>query len=101
MQTIIVRAKTDADSNLVVSLPTMTADTEYEIVVVMQPITETTHTDTDDVPPPGTGARLAYEAHRANIRTANPIDASKADDILNEEFADYLWNKMKPDDGDE
>ena len=34
-------------------------------------------------------------AREANIRTGNPINASRADDNLNDEFADYLL-KQRP-----
>ncbi|HML23113.1 MAG TPA: hypothetical protein PKD09_15780 [Aggregatilinea sp.] len=49
-------------------------------------------------PPVGSLAYAAKIAREANIRTENPIDASKADDILNEEFADYLLNRMRGED---
>jgi hypothetical protein len=41
-------------------------------------------------PPVGSLAYAAKIAREANIRTDNPIDASRADEILNAEFADYL-----------
>jgi hypothetical protein len=40
-------------------------------------------------PPVGSLAYAAKIAREADIRTNNPIDASRADYILNEEFADY------------
>lgn len=46
-------------------------------------------------PPVGSLAYAAKIAREANIRTGNPVDAARADDILNEEFADYLLNRMK------
>lgn len=49
-------------------------------------------------PPVGSLAYAAKIAREANIRTGNPVDASHADDILNEEFADYLLNRMRGDD---
>jgi hypothetical protein len=49
-------------------------------------------------PPVGSLAYAAKMAREANIHTGNPIDASKADEILNEEFANYLLNRMKGED---
>jgi hypothetical protein len=46
-------------------------------------------------PPVGSLAYAAKIAREANIRTGNPVDAARADDILNEEFADYLLNRMR------
>lgn len=51
-------------------------------------------------PPVGS---LAYAAkiarERGGIRTEHPVDAERADDILNEEFADYLLRRMRGEDG--
>jgi hypothetical protein len=49
-------------------------------------------------PPVGSLAFAAKIAREANIRTGNPVDASRADDILNEEFADYLLKRMRGED---
>jgi hypothetical protein len=46
-------------------------------------------------PPVGSLAYAAKMAREADIRTENPIDASLADDILNDEFADYLLKRTK------
>jgi len=46
-------------------------------------------------PPVGSLAYAAKIAREANIRTGNPVDAVRADEILNEEFADYLLNRMR------
>jgi len=46
-------------------------------------------------PPVGSLAYAAKLAREANIRTGNPVDAARADKILNEEFADYLLNRMR------
>jgi len=46
-------------------------------------------------PPVGSLAYAAKVAREFDIRTANPIDPSQADDILNEEFADYLLKRMQ------
>jgi hypothetical protein len=45
--------------------------------------------------PVGSLAYAAKIAREANIRTGNPVDAARADDILDEEFADYLLNRMR------
>jgi hypothetical protein len=45
--------------------------------------------------PIGSLAYAAKIAREANIRTGNPVDAARADDILDEEFADYLLNRMR------
>jgi hypothetical protein len=52
-------------------------------------------------PPVGSLAYAAKIAREANIRTGNPVDAARADDILNEEFADYLLNRMRGEDASE
>lgn len=52
-------------------------------------------------PPVGSLAYAAKIAREANIRTNNPIDASRADDILNEEFADYLLKRMRGENASE
>jgi hypothetical protein len=52
-------------------------------------------------PPVGSLAYAAKIAREANIRTGNPIDAARADDILNEEFADYLLNRMRDENASE
>jgi len=52
-------------------------------------------------PPVGSLAYAAKIAREANIHTGNPIDASRADAILNEEFADYLLKRMRGEDDDE
>jgi hypothetical protein len=53
-------------------------------------------------PPVGS---LAYAAkvirEMGGIHSENPIDASRADDILNEEFADYLLKRMRGEDAAE
>ena len=46
-------------------------------------------------PPVGSLAHSAKIAAEANIRTGNPVDAARADDILSEEFADYLLSRMR------
>lgn len=46
-------------------------------------------------PPVGSVAYAAKIAREANIRTGNPVGAVRADEILNEEFADYLLNRMR------
>lgn len=52
-------------------------------------------------PPVGSLAYAAKIAREANIRTDHPVDSSRADDILNEEFADYLQRRMSnPDDSE-
>ncbi len=45
-------------------------------------------------PPPGSGAYTAKIAKEADIRFGTTIDARRADDILNDEFADYLINRV-------
>ena len=52
-------------------------------------------------PPVGSLAYAAKIAREFNIRTSNPVDASQADDILNEEFADYLLKRMRGEDAAE
>ncbi len=52
-------------------------------------------------PPVGSLAYAAKIAREFDIRTANPVDASRADDILNEEFADYLLKRMRGEDAAE
>jgi predicted ATPase with chaperone activity len=52
-------------------------------------------------PPVRSLAYAAKIAREANIRTGNPVDAARADDILNEEFADYLLNRMRGEDASE
>ena len=47
-------------------------------------------------PPLGSAAYAAKSALEADIHTGNPI--TDADDVLNEEFADYLLNRMRGDD---
>jgi hypothetical protein len=49
-------------------------------------------------PPIGSLAYAAKMAREANIRVGNLIDATRADDILNEEFADYLLKRMRGED---
>lgn len=49
-------------------------------------------------PPVGSLAYAAKIARKFNIRTDHPIDAERADDILNEEFADYLLKRMRGED---
>jgi hypothetical protein len=52
-------------------------------------------------PPVGSLAYAAKVAREFDIRTANPLDVSRADDILNEEFADYLLKRMRGEDAAE
>jgi hypothetical protein len=52
-------------------------------------------------PPLGSLAYAGKMAREANIRTQNPTDSSRADDILNEEFADYLLKRMRGEDASE
>jgi hypothetical protein len=53
-------------------------------------------------PPVGS---LAYAAkiirEMGGIRTSSSLDVMKADDILNEEFADYLLKRMRGEDAAE
>jgi hypothetical protein len=53
-------------------------------------------------PPPGS---LAYAAkiikEMGGVRTGKSFDASKADDVLNEEFTDYLLKRMRGEDASE
>ncbi len=72
-----------------IELPTDASNTEHELVLVVQPV-EDKQAEASDIPPDGTGTRHAYESQKANIRTGGMIDASKAKDILRDEFADYL-----------
>lgn len=52
-------------------------------------------------PPVGSLAYLAQRAREANIHLGKSDVASNADDILNEEFAEYLLNRMKDEHGRE
>ena len=49
-------------------------------------------------PPEGSLARMAETAEQADIRTGNSVDPATTDDILNEEFANYLLKRMNSDD---
>ena len=49
-------------------------------------------------PPTGSLAYAAKVARDADIRTGSSIDSSRADDILNEEFAEHLLNRMRGED---
>jgi hypothetical protein len=49
-------------------------------------------------PPVGSLAYAAKLAREANIRTGAIIDSGRTDEILNDEFADYLLDRMKDDD---
>jgi hypothetical protein len=100
MKTITLRVTADDDGVLTVAVPTGTANTEYEMVVVLQP-TAPEIAEAGDVPPPGTAARMLYEAQKANIHLGEGIDASLTDDILNDEFADYLLKGMPDNDAAE
>ncbi len=114
MQTITLKATTDENGILRVELPVDVANTEYEVVVVFQAAlpeqsqsngssakidTDHSYVVPDTIPPAGTPARLAYEAHMAGIRTNATFDLSETGDILNAEFADYLLNRMDGEDG--
>ncbi len=50
-------------------------------------------------PPAGSLAYAAKMAREANIHTGNPLDATLASDILNEEFSDYLHHQLRGPDG--
>lgn len=52
-------------------------------------------------PLPGSLAYAAKMAEQSNLRTGNPMLASQADDILNEEFADYLLKRIRGEDATE
>jgi len=46
-------------------------------------------------PPVGSMAYAAKIAEEAGIHTGNPIDASQTDDVLDAEFADELFRRMR------
>ncbi len=52
-------------------------------------------------PPVGSLAYAAKLAREANIRTGSSNVGSRADEILNEEFADYLLKRMRGEDAAE
>jgi hypothetical protein len=52
-------------------------------------------------PPVGSLAYAAKLAREANIRTGASDIAARADDILSEEFGDYLLKRMRGEDGSE
>lgn len=52
-------------------------------------------------PPVGSLAYAAKMAREANIRVGNSLDVTKADEILNDEFPDYLLRRMRGEDAAE
>jgi hypothetical protein len=52
--------------------------------------------DVGDKPVPGSFAALAESARRANIRSPHPVDtSSNSREILQNEYADYLKQRME------
>lgn len=91
MKTYTLRVTPDENGNLVLEIPADSATKAHEVVIVVHPLDDN-QTHESEIPPAGTGARMAFEAEKANITSEQPIDASKTDDILNRDFADYLFN---------
>lgn len=53
-----------------------------------------------EIPPPGTLARLAYEAEKLDFHSGHRDIAERSREILDDEFADYLLKRMKGDNGE-
>src|SRR5687767_549492 len=50
--------------------------------------------DGEDVPPPGTAARLVYEMDKANFYSDFTDTVERSREILNTEYAEYLLKRM-------
>ena len=101
MQTFNLRAKADKNGVIKVELPGGSANKEYELVVVVQPLSIVVEAEIDEMPLSGTGARMAYEAEKAAIHTDLPIDASQLSSMLRDDYGDYLFQRMNTDGTDE
>ncbi|GEM_PF-5539975 len=103
MKTYTLQVRPDENGNLTVQIPADVESRLHEVVIVVHALEEKT-TDTDsEIPPAGTGARLAYEAERANIQipSDNILDGTQLDDMLNDEFGDYLMGRFEDESDNE
>ena len=76
------------------------AEDVLESLIEQYPVPEETpdaDASAEDIPPPGTLARLAYEAERASFASGDPDLVDKSREILRTEFPDYLKKRMNDD----
>ena len=93
MQTYTLKLRTDTNGVLKIEVPTDVVDGEVELVLVVHPTENHSEIDPNQdnkIPPPGTGARMAYEAQRAGIIIEDDEDVVDTMNLLRNDFADDL-----------
>lgn len=96
-----VQVVTDENGKSIVQLP---LDLWEDLLEQIEPETHTDEPEEDfdpDNPPPGSLALLAKLAREANISTGETDISSRSREILENEYADYLLNRMRGSDNEE
>jgi len=104
MQTYTLKVRTDTNGVLKIEVPTDVVDGEVELVLVVQPTEKRPKDEMNsetEIPPAGTGSRMAYEAQRAGIVIEDGEDVMDTMKLLRDDFADDLLGRFEDDESDD